>query len=174
VVALQIWHAAGSQIAVAQPTSKENEMNRISLASAAALALISACAQLPTGPSVAVMPPPGKPFDVFTADDQACRSYASQSAGANANDASAASLAESAGVGTALGAAAGALLGEAGGGAAIGAVAGTAIGATEANKTERTIQRRYDIAYEQCMYAHGDKLPGQATSAYVPPPPPFP
>jgi hypothetical protein len=150
-------------------------MKSISLMSVAAVALISACAQLPTGPSVAVMPPPGKPFDVFTADDQACRSYASQSAGANANDASAASLAESAVVGTALGAAAGALLGgheAVGGGAAIGAVAGTGIGVSEANKTGRTIQRRYDIAYQQCMYAHGDLLQGQTASAYVPPPPP--
>lgn len=149
-------------------------MKRIALAPAAALfALISACAQIPTGPSVAVMPPPGKPFDAFAADDQICRNYASRSAGANANEASAESLAGSAVVGTALGAAAGALLGgHAAGGAAVGAVAGTAIGVHEANTTARTIQQRYDIAYEQCMYSHGDVLPGQRTTAYLPPPPP--
>jgi uncharacterized protein YcfJ len=148
-------------------------MRRIALASAAALALLSACAQIPTGPSVAVMPPPGKPFEVFQADDQACRSYASQSAGANANDASAVSLAESAVVGTALGAAVGAVAGgHAAGGAAVGAVAGTALGVHEADRTGRTIQQRYDIAYQQCMYARGDVLPGQTVSRYVPPPPP--
>ena len=150
-------------------------MKRIAqVPAAAALVLISACAQIPTGPSVAIMPPAGKPFDVFQQDDQACRSYASTSAGANANDASAESLLESAAVGTALGAAAGALVGgrgSVGGGAAIGAVAGTAVGVGEANKTGRTVQRRYDIAYEQCMYARGNVLPGQPASAYVPPPP---
>jgi hypothetical protein len=139
---------------------------------------LGACAQIPTGPSVAVMPPPGKPFEVFTADDQACRSYASQSSGGeSAQQASADSLVGSAVVGTALGAAAGALIGGgrgAGAGAAVGAVAGTAIGANEANRSGQTVQHRYDVAYQQCMYAHGNLLPGQSAAAYqaAPPPPP--
>ena len=134
-------------------------------------AVLSACAQIPTGPSVAIMPPPGKPFDVFQQDDQTCRNYASQSVGTNANDASATSLAESAVIGTALGAVVGGVAGNAGVGAGIGAVGGTAVGLGEANKTGRTVQRRYDIAYEQCMYSHGNVLPGQSTTSYVPPPP---
>ena len=35
---------------------------------AAPVLLLVACAQMPTGPSVAVMPPPNKPLDVFNAD----------------------------------------------------------------------------------------------------------
>jgi hypothetical protein len=40
---------------------------------AAGAVLLAACAEIPNGPSVAVMPPPGKPFDLFVADDQLCR-----------------------------------------------------------------------------------------------------
>ena len=35
----------------------------------AGLVLLGACAQIPNGPSVAVMPPPGKPFDLLVDDD---------------------------------------------------------------------------------------------------------
>src|SRR2546425_1249536 len=48
---------------------------------AAGAVLLAACAQIPNGPSVAVMPPPGKPFDLFVADDQLCRNYATQAIG---------------------------------------------------------------------------------------------
>ena len=53
---------------------------------------------------------------------------------------------------------------------------GTAVGSDRAYASERDIQRRYDIAYQQCMYAKGNQLPGgyyrpQAAS-YPPPPPP--
>ena len=141
---------------------------------------LGACAQIPTGPSVAVMPPPGKPFDLFAANDQACRNYASQSIGGeSAQQASTDSLLGTAVVGTALGAAAGALVGggrSVGAGAAVGAVAGTAIGINEGNRAGESVQHRYDVAYQQCMYAHGNLLPGQSASAYLvaPPPPPPP
>jgi hypothetical protein len=39
---------------------------------------LSACVELPTEPTVAVMPPPYKPFDLFVADEQACKAYAGQ------------------------------------------------------------------------------------------------
>jgi hypothetical protein len=140
--------------------------------------LLGACAQIPTGPSVAVMPPPGKPFDLFVQDDQLCRNYATQSiGGTSASQAAAASAVTSAAVGTALGAAVGALAGghnSVGTGAAVGAVAGSAIGLGEADTSGRTVQRRYDIAYQQCMYSRGNLLPGQSAAAYrsAPPPPP--
>jgi hypothetical protein len=137
--------------------------------------LISACAEIPAGPSVSVMPPPGKPFEVFAADDQTCRSYAQQSVGTNPNLASAESLAGSAVLGTALGAAAGALVGghaSAGVGAGLGAVAGTAMGVNAASYAGQQTQQRYDTVYMQCMYARGNVLPGeQATAEYLPPPP---
>jgi uncharacterized protein YcfJ len=124
------------------------------------LALLCACAQIPTGPSVAVMPPQDKPIEVFQAEDQACRAYSAQSAGADPNDAAAKSIVGSAVVGTALGAVAGAALGgHAGAGAGVGLLAGTAVGASNGAEARRTVQQRYDIAYEQCMYAKGNQLP---------------
>ncbi|MGO9377785.1 MAG: hypothetical protein ACLPN1_01610 [Dissulfurispiraceae bacterium] len=36
---------------------------------------------MPTGPSVTVMPSPGKPFEEFQADDAICRQWASQQIG---------------------------------------------------------------------------------------------
>jgi hypothetical protein len=148
------------------------------VAGAVLLPLLAACAQIPTGPSVAVMPPPGKPFDLFVADDQLCRNYATQSiGGTTASQNAAASAVTSAAIGTALGAAVGLAAGGgrgAGTGAAIGAVGGSAIGLGEADVSYRGTQRRYDIAYQQCMYSRGNLLPGQSASAYraAPPPPP--
>jgi hypothetical protein len=145
-----------------------------------AAATLAACAQIPNGPSVAVMPPPGKPFDLFVADDQLCRNYATQSiGGTSAQQAAAASAVTSAAVGTALGAAVGALAGghnSVGGGAAVGAVAGTAVGLGQADYAGHTVQRRYDIAYQQCMYSRGNLMPGQSAASYqaAPPPPPPP
>jgi len=55
--------------------------------------LLAACAQIPNGPSVAVMPPPGKPFDLFVADDQLCRNYATQAIGGTSASQSAAASA---------------------------------------------------------------------------------
>jgi hypothetical protein len=141
--------------------------------------LLAACATIPNGPGVAVMPPPGKPFDLFVADDQLCRNYATQSiGGTSASQAAAASAVTSAVIGTALGAAVGAAAGghnSVGTGAAVGAVAGTAVGIGEGDYAGRSVQRRYDIAYEQCMYARGNLLPGQSAASYrsapLPPPP---
>ncbi len=49
-----------------------------SILSLLALVALSACATVPTGPSIRVMPGPGKPFEVFQSDDAACRQWASQ------------------------------------------------------------------------------------------------
>lgn len=150
----------------------------IALAIAAGAGLLAGCAEIPNGPAVAVMPPPGKPFELFVADDQLCRTWASQSInGTSAQQSATASLIGSAAVGTALGAAVGAMAGghgSVGGGAAVGAVLGTAVGANEAGYAGRSVQRRYDIAYQQCMYARGNLLPGQSAAGYTsaPPPPP--
>jgi hypothetical protein len=45
------------------------------------LHLLSACANIPTGPSVLVLPAVGKPMDVFQAEDIACRAYAQHQLG---------------------------------------------------------------------------------------------
>jgi hypothetical protein len=149
-----------------------------------ALVLLSGCATMPTGPTVTVLPGPGKPFDVFQADDYACRQWALQQIGGEAPSKTAnQNLASGAVVGTAVGAGIGALIGsvtgQAGAGAAIGAGAGLLGGMSVASgpayNSEYTLQRRYDIAYQQCMYAKGNQIPGivrRPMQVYGPPPPP--
>lgn len=137
---------------------------------------LTACVTVPSGPSVRVMPAPTKPFDVFVRDDVRCRGYASaQVGGTDANQAAASSGVTSAVVGTAVGAAAGALANGnqgAGYGAAAGLVVGSAAGTGAAGASSWELQRRYDIAYEQCMYAAGNQVPGFPAPAYYPPPRP--
>ncbi len=130
------------------------------------------CAQMPTGPTVAVWPAPGKPLEVFRAEDLYCRQYAA--AVVNPSAANASAVAHAA-VGTAVGAAAGALIGDsgraAGVGAGIGLLAGSASGAEVSAGGTWTAQRQYNVAYEQCMYAKGNQIPGAPQPAYPPPPP---
>jgi peptidoglycan hydrolase-like protein with peptidoglycan-binding domain len=123
--------------------------------------LLSACATQPIGPSVQVMPAPGKPFENFAQDETACKSYADgQIAGAvkQANDNAFATGALT----TALGAGTGALLGGGGAktGAAAGAAAGADAGAASTATAQGTIQQRYDAAYSACMYGKGNRVPG--------------
>jgi hypothetical protein len=92
------------------------------------LLVFSGCANIPNGPSVAVMPAPGKPFDLFVAEDRECRQFAQQSIGTTANQ--------------------------------------DAMGSDASRYSGNEAQRRYDIAYEQCMYAKGNQLP--QSSAYLP------
>jgi hypothetical protein len=146
----------------------------------AALLLLGACATIPNGPSVMVMPGAGKSFDQFRADDADCRQFAlSQIGGASANEAAVTSGVESAAIGAGIGALAGAAIGghqNAGAGAGMGLIAGSAIGASSGQASGYAAQRRYDNAYVQCMYAKGDRVPvhGQMAPApsYSPPPPP--
>jgi hypothetical protein len=77
-----------------------------------------------------------------------------------------------------MGAAIGAATGNAGAGAAIGGgtglLGGTAMGSNAGASSEYTLQKRYDIAYQQCMYAKGNQIPGvvrQPAQSYAPPPP---
>ena len=149
------------------------------------LLVVGACATVPTGPSVMVLPPPGKPFDQFQAEDATCRQWARQQIGLspqetiNQNAATGAVLGTAIGAG--LGAAIGATSGRAGAGAAIGAgsglLVGTTSGASAGQIYGQEAQRRYDIAYEQCMYANGNIIPGmrgvsRRQSTLPPPPPP--
>jgi len=126
-------------------------------------------------------------FDQFRLDDNECRNYAAQSVGGtNAQQAAVDSNMKSAAIATAIGAVAGAAIGGNSRGAAVGAgtglLFGTAAGAGAADASGRTMQQRYDIAYTQCMYAKGHKVPvsgrftsapaAQAAPTYAPPPPP--
>lgn len=154
--------------------SKIKTRTMFSLSSIAlAAALLSGCAETPTGPTVAVMPAPGKPMDLFEQEDAYCRQY-SHSMIADAQDPNN-KIATGAAAGTVLGAAAGAVLGGrsgAGAGAATGLLFGTAAGAGAADQSSMNLQRRYNIAYEQCMYSKGNQIPAYGYSNYAYPPPP--
>jgi len=129
--------------------------------------LLTACATMPSGPSVMVLPGTGKSFEQFLTDDAVCRQWAAQSTGVTTTQASAASGVGSAAVGTVVGAAAGAAIGAAAGspatgaaaGAGVGLLGGTAVGASRAEGSSYEVQQRYDIAYMQCMYAKGNQIP---------------
>lgn len=144
---------------------------------AAAVAVgIAGCAQMPVGPTIAVMPAPGMPYEVFQQDNYICQQYAQQALGANPNKVASDQVVGGAVAGAAIGAAAGALLGgnsnAAGAGAATGLLFGTAAGAGAASDTTYGLQRRYNIVYAQCMYAKGNQVPGYAAPRYIPPPSP--
>ncbi|QSN64910.1 glycine zipper family protein [Caballeronia sp. M1242] len=150
-----------------------------------ALTGLSACTVMPSGPSVMALPGSTKTFDQFRADDASCRQFALQQVGGvSADQAATNSAVGSAVVGTAIGAAAGAAFGG-GSGAAIGAGAGlltgSAFGVGAAQSSGYGVQRSYDYAYLQCMYAAGDKVPVSGAvrtvtpnGAYSAPPPPPP
>jgi hypothetical protein len=147
--------------------------------------LLAACATLPSGPGVMALPGSGRSFDQFRADDFDCRPFASyQVGGTTPNQAATNSGVNSAAVGALVGAAAGAAIGGsrgAGVGAGTGLAVGTLAGTGAADSSAYGLQRRYDYAYIQCMYAKGHKVPvsGQFTSsnpapaaASAPPSPP--
>lgn len=139
--------------------------------------MLGACVQMPTGPNVAVMPAPYKPIEVFAAEDQTCRQFAQvQIGGQGSADSANGKAVGHAAAGAALGAAAGALLANNSSGAGVGAGAGLLFGALAgggyADNSSYGLQRRYDLAYEQCMYSKGNQVPGFAmVSPQLPPPP---
>jgi hypothetical protein len=148
------------------------------------LTVLSGCATIPTGPSVMVLPAPGKPFDVFQADDATCRLWANQQIGQTPQETVNQNTAAQAAIGTVVGAGLGAAIGAASGnpgmGAAIGAgsglLGGTLAGASAGQAYGWEAQRRYDIAYQQCMYARGNQVQGAVQNIHraypIPPPPP--
>jgi len=148
------------------------------------LLALGGCATVPRGPSVMAMPGEGKTFEQFQADDAVCRQWAAQKIGLSPQETVTQNTATGAVVGTVIGAGLGAAIGAASGhvgtGAAIGAgsglLVGTASGANAAQYYGREAQRRYDIAYTQCMYAKGNEIPEMVTRPRryrrTPPPPP--
>lgn len=147
------------------------------------LAVLVGCATIPAGPSVAVLPGAGKPFEVFQADDAVCRQWAYQQIGGvspseafNESTSSGAVLGTIVGAG--IGVAIGAATGNPGAGAAIGGatglLGGMSMGADQGAYSSYALQNRYDIAYGQCMHSKGHRVPiyRQQASAYVPSPRP--
>jgi hypothetical protein len=166
---------------------------RTRVATLCGTALLAACASLPSGPSVLVLPGTGRTFEQFRVDEVDCRDYAfNQVGGKTAEEAANESTAKSAALGTAIGALAGAALGGRQGaafGAGSGLLFGAAAGSGGGYRSSYATQRQYDNAYIQCMYARGHRVPvpagmapttgggAQATapttaSSNPPPPPP--
>ncbi len=149
-----------------------------------ALLMLGACATIPSGPSVMVMPGTGKSFAQFRGDDAECRQFAlGQAGGLTANQTAVESGMNSAAVGAVVGALTGAAVGGHPGaavGAGVGLLAGSVAGTGAGQASGYDSQRRYDNAYIQCMYANGERVPvsGRMASgparAFNPPRPPPP
>jgi len=165
------------------------------LSGAVALALLAGCVTQPNGPNVPVMPGHGKSFADFQKDDDDCQDFASDHVAGRANSANDRAILSTiigAGLGAALGGAIGGGHG-AGIGAAAGGIGGAAVGANQSGYAQGSLQRRYDIAYAQCMKAKGNDVPDEGygqrryrryrddgpppprdDDGYGPPPPPPP
>jgi hypothetical protein len=132
----------------------------------AGLLALGGCQPAPiTGPTIAVMPGPGKTLNQFQNDDYTCRgfaqnqSYAPPPRGLNSPVGTAAAT-------TAVGAAGGALLGAAGGnagmgaaiGAGVGLLGGAVYGAHKNQQSQGATQQSYNIAYAQCMTTKGNHV----------------
>ena len=119
---------------------------------------LAGCVHVPQGPQVMVMPGRGKSFEAFEYDDRDCRDFAASRVHTDARRAN-----DSAVTGAAVG-------------AGVGLLGGTAVAANESDYGRWSVQRSYDVAYTQCMYAKGNQVPvarsSRAAAAYSTPPPP--
>src|SRR4051812_22152198 len=140
------------------------------------LVVLAGCASAPpTSPGVMVLLGSGKSFDQFRFDDHECKQFASSQVGTTADQAQTDAGLKGAAAGAAIGAIAGAAITRSGHGAVAGAGLGTAGGAIAGSGSgsynARTVQQRYDIGYQQCMYAKGHPIPiaGWGGGSYNPP-----
>lgn len=141
------------------------------------LMLLAGCVTVPDGPTIPVMPGQGKSLQAFDQDEQQCEDYAHDKVAGqvkNANDRQARNTVLGAIIGTGIGAAVGNTKG-----AIVGGSAGALIGSdtAEPGYHQYSAQRRYDMAYAQCMESKGDQV-GPPHRRYRdedgPPPPPPP
>jgi len=126
-----------------------------------AVLLVAACAQNPMGPTVQVLPGPGKSFASFQNDQAICRQFADQAVRDQAQGANLRGLGTAA-IGTVLGAGLGAAIGGGQGaaiGAAGGALGGAGLGAMRSSNAQASIQAQYDNAFVQCMFSLGNSVP---------------
>jgi len=130
----------------------------------ALLALTGCQPTVPTGPTITVMPGPGKTLAQFQNDDAICRQFAQsqiQAPPSGLNSPTGTAAATTVGA-TAAGALLGAAAGNAGMGAAIGAGAGllggSAWGAHRSGQQSADMQQSFNIAYAQCMRTRGNSI----------------
>ena len=138
--------------------------------------LLAGCAQTPMGPTVQVMPGPGKSFDAFQYDQASCKQFAEGAVAGQAQNANTRAVGAAA-IGTVLGAGLGAAVGGGRGaaiGAGSGAIVGTGVGMGSSANEQLSIQQQYDNAFAQCMYSKGEMVPGYGPMMVQSPPPPPP
>ncbi|MDR3449428.1 MAG: glycine zipper family protein [Alphaproteobacteria bacterium] len=141
--------------------------------------ILAACASMPQGPMVQALPPQGKPFEQFAAEQDMCKQYAASQIQGQAEEANNTGVLEGIG-GTILGAGLGAAVGGGNGaaiGAAAGALGGTAVGASTSGHQQGGLQMQYDNAYTACMTSKGNQVQRPVVQQRVivrqaPPPPP--
>lgn len=144
---------------------------------------LAGCASIPTGPTVMVLPGLDRTLEQFRRDDLFCRQWSAEQVGpATASEqvpaAPAAGMVGVAGTGAAIGATVDNSSAEAVVGAGNGLVGGTAVGLDASRAEVGSVQWRYDVAYEQCMYAKGHRIPivmqAPPQVSGIPPAPPPP
>lgn len=138
---------------------KSKMLRKFPFLTAAFPVVLAGCTSI--GPTVAVMPGPHKTFEAFQVDQAACTDYSDHALAAAADTYNKSAIGTTV-IGTVLGAGLGAAIGGgrgAGIGAAGGAVVGTGVAAANGNRALDTLQRRYDIAFSQCMYVKGNRVP---------------
>jgi hypothetical protein len=127
-----------------------------------AAVLLSGCATQPMGPTARVMPASGKSFEVFAQEQASCKQFADGEVNGGATMANLKEFGTAAiatGLGGGLGAA---IRGQRGAevGGSLGAVGGAAIAGHGSARDQSNLQGRYDLAYTQCMYTHGNQIAG--------------
>lgn len=122
------------------------------------------CVPTVTAPTVAVTPGPGKSPSDFAVDNSACAAQANQQI-AEARTAANGQIAGTALLNAALGASNSAAAGATKSAVAANAAAGAVTAAIASEQAaQATLQRQFDIAYSECVYAKGDIVPGFATA----------
>jgi hypothetical protein len=112
---------------------------------------LASCAAPPQAPTAVVTPGPGKTDAAFQADLAACKTAASNAVAGQVDTANRSAVAN----------------------AAVGLVTGNAasdVGAQAAQgaaPVQATIQQQYDTAFNNCMFAAGDNVPGMVAAAPV-------
>lgn len=133
---------------------------------------VAACAEVPSNPTIDVMPTAGQSWESFSAQRNYCNTQASQRVSHDVSRANTRGIIGgviTTALGAGIGAAAGGGMG-AGLGAATGAFAGSAGGGYYSNSQNGGIQNEYNIAYVQCMqaYRNQDSVVGYPDVGYPP------
>ena|SRR5579863_4246574 len=130
-------------------------------AAMAAVTLLGGCATDPIEPSVTVASADKKSPEAFQEDQAVCEAYANQQISDYADNPPL-TLAYIMVGGTLFPGLGWAWAGERGvvGGGVLGIGGGAWLGESEEEKARANAQKRYDLAYQQCMYVEGNKVAG--------------